>query len=820
MLEIIKYYSYGILSNIICILGLLGNTITLYILNSSKDMRKSTINIYLTVLTLYDNGVLIFSVLMLNIPSIADYQLQQLHEQQMLATVVANISFINDTNCLGEPPPLPQSSSLLSSSSSSSSMYDIHKNESSNLIMTTTTMKMMMMMMKMSNNGFPSNSYISSSSSSVPLLSSSKNIEFPLPLSLSSPFKHHHLHSYDHSKLNELLNSSINLFVEQCLINIESVPSIILTYNCNITNRTNNDNSLYCNLLLRIKSYSNIENSIPIDRILQNCITKWSIQMDSKCFQILNKTLNILDHFNERKIIIPDKLLLFENHFTKLLLAAIKTNYNMTINDVVDDDYYQQRFCSNSSDWISIDDNDSDDSSNIECPAIDLPYSPLVYYVKIVYPLALFAQTGSIWTTCLITIERYLAVCHPLMTMTLSTRARAIWALTLLSIVAFLFNLPRFAEVDTTCYQVRPTEFRHNKIYYQVYYIFLNLTFNYIIPLSLLAALNVKIYLSVQQASQNRSELTRARQSELHLASMFIAIVAIFIACNAPAFLCNCLEPYFKVGTPVLELMTIFANVLVCINSSINFVIYCIFGRKFRSKFLRLLRIDQWCRRQNHHQQQRPLSYYNNSQINCTRSTTIPLNHRSEITMNSLNNDKNSNNNDNQQHYRKHGWTSLISNRFKIGKQPITTTTASSTSTSMTTTTVRFLHSKLSIRSNNNTFHSNQKTFTVNHDDDDNDENDGGGAGGDDDDVKDDELIAMMNHNSNGGDGNGNSHHSNHHQNSTTTITMTINRKNLTKLPKELSTSTSSTTSSSLMKKCHLKYRYDDVNDHEFEDEL
>ncbi|KAH9420493.1 G-protein coupled receptor [Dermatophagoides pteronyssinus] len=441
-------------------------------------MRKSTINIYLTVLTLYDNGVLIFSVLMLNIPSIADYQLQQLHEQQMLATVVANISFINDTNCL------------------------------------------------------------------------------------------------------------------------ESVPSIILTYNCNITNRTNNDdNSLYCNLLLRIKSYSNIENSIPIDRILQNCITKWSIQMDSKCFQILNKTLNILDHFNERKIIIPDKLLLFENHFTKLLLAAIKTNYNMTINDVVDDDYYQQRFCSNSSDWISIDDNDSDDSSNIECPAIDLPYSPLVYYVKIVYPLALFAQTGSIWTTCLITIERYLAVCHPLMTMTLSTRARAIWALTLLSIVAFLFNLPRFAEVDTTCYQVRPTEFRHNKIYYQVYYIFLNLTFNYIIPLSLLAALNVKIYLSVQQASQNRSELTRARQSELHLASMFIAIVAIFIACNAPAFLCNCLEPYFKVGTPVLELMTIFANVLVCINSSINFVIYCIFGRKFRSKFLRLLRIDQWCRR-------------------------------------------------------------------------------------------------------------------------------------------------------------------------------------------------------------------------------
>lgn len=39
----------------------------------SLDMRKQSINIYLTVLALYDNGVLIFSILMLNIPAIADY---------------------------------------------------------------------------------------------------------------------------------------------------------------------------------------------------------------------------------------------------------------------------------------------------------------------------------------------------------------------------------------------------------------------------------------------------------------------------------------------------------------------------------------------------------------------------------------------------------------------------------------------------------------------------------------------------------------------------------------------------------------------------
>ncbi|CAG2172845.1 unnamed protein product, partial [Oppiella nova] len=175
-------------------------------------------------------------------------------------------------------------------------------------------------------------------------------------------------------------------------------------------------------------------------------------------------------------------------------------------------------------------------------------YNPLQYYIRIVYPLALISQTGSIWTTCLITVERYLAVCHPLRSLTLSTRSRAIWALSALSVCAFVYNLPRFAEIDTTDEAVK----------------------HYIIPLSLLSVLNTKIYFSVRKASNNRSELTRARQRELNLAT-----------CNAPAFVINCLE---LIKPDYLVLPTMFSNVLVCLNSAINFLIYCIFGKKFREK--------------------------------------------------------------------------------------------------------------------------------------------------------------------------------------------------------------------------------------------
>ena len=179
--------------------------------------------------------------------------------------------------------------------------------------------------------------------------------------------------------------------------------------------------------------------------------------------------------------------------------------------------------------------------------------------------------------------------------------------------------------------------------------------------------------------------------------------------------------------------MTIFSNVLVCFNSSINFVIYCIFGRKFRLKFLRLLRLNRWkfCNRR----QYRSSSTSAAAASSCSaRTVTIPFNrhhggammmmmNRGDSTiLNGPNNEKINNNN--QHNHQKSNWSSMVEGQLKIELQQQQQTKLQPqqqpTPPPMTMENVRFLPSI--IRSNTFGSYSNQTIHTMNnqhHNDDD-----------------------------------------------------------------------------------------------------
>ncbi len=154
---------------------------------------------------------------------------------------------------------------------------------------------------------------------------------------------------------------------------------------------------------------------------------------------------------------------------------------------------------------------------------------------------------------------------------------------------------------------------RTDETYINVYINWLYLVFMYLLPFSCLAALNLLIYREVKRASRERARLTRLQQKELGLATMLMVVVVVFLVCNALPFVLNVLvsaggqwgavacvatlssSPSSSVFLLFQEVVGIrrarlnnVSSLLVTLNSSVNFVVYCIFGGKFKRIFLRL----------------------------------------------------------------------------------------------------------------------------------------------------------------------------------------------------------------------------------------
>ena len=78
--------------------------------------------------------------------------------------------------------------------------------------------------------------------------------------------------------------------------------------------------------------------------------------------------------------------------------------------------------------------------------------------------------------------------------------------------------------------------------FFRVYITWMYLVVMYIVPFSLLAVLNLRIYMQVRKANQERAKLSSHQQREIGMATMLICGVIVFFACNVLALVVNVLE--------------------------------------------------------------------------------------------------------------------------------------------------------------------------------------------------------------------------------------------------------------------------------------
>jgi len=208
------------------------------------------------------------------------------------------------------------------------------------------------------------------------------------------------------------------------------------------------------------------------------------------------------------------------------------------------------------------------------------------------YPLHNILLTSSIFMTISISIERYLAIFHPLVYRNRSYSWNLSCHILPVLGLAVLINAPKFFEskvvYDGENSMIELTELRRDMnyaVYYQNWTRFFVLG---LVPMILLIFLNVRVFIAIHSRKSSSKETTYS--------TILLLIVAIFILCHMPRVALNIYEFFEQEKLSICEppvwseVFHIFSNgVLPAFNSAINFFIYFLAGKKFRRSLLNLV---------------------------------------------------------------------------------------------------------------------------------------------------------------------------------------------------------------------------------------
>ena len=219
------------------------------------------------------------------------------------------------------------------------------------------------------------------------------------------------------------------------------------------------------------------------------------------------------------------------------------------------------------------------------------------------WPLTHIVQMCTVWMMVLVAGNRYIAVCRPLEAPRLCTKHNVQLEIAIMASAVVVFNIPRFFEyryvtVNATETANNVTVYReesknvgltslhiYNILYENVSYCL----FVFLLPLLVLIFFNVHLMHDLKVARRCRKAMTsRSTNDENNITLVMVIIIIVFIVCQTPATINQILfyivsDVHASACTPYEQYYHV-SNLLITMNSSLNFVIYCLFRRQFQAQ--------------------------------------------------------------------------------------------------------------------------------------------------------------------------------------------------------------------------------------------
>ncbi|KAF7402468.1 hypothetical protein HZH66_004735 [Vespula vulgaris] len=244
------------------------------------------------------------------------------------------------------------------------------------------------------------------------------------------------------------------------------------------------------------------------------------------------------------------------------------------------------------------------------------------------------STNASVLTITAFTAERYVAICHPFLSQTMSKLSRAVKLILVIWLVALSFALPQALQFGVVRHGIKQEIVMCTVKRIIIKHSFEMSTFLFfIVPMSLITVLYILIGLKLRKSNmmKKRPGNGESQRSCRHypgknsrkILKMLVAVVVAFFICWAPFHVQRLIaiygtnsEDHFTSYSRWIEslylLMTYVSGVLYYVSTTINPILYNIMSNKFRVAFMETL--SKSCRMSTLRQNQRFYSSLSRSQ--------------------------------------------------------------------------------------------------------------------------------------------------------------------------------------------------------------